>query len=146
MRVLPAILHAGLVARRKGGVWKGALLIGESGTGKSDLTLRLLDQGWRLVADDRVRIWMDEGRPFGRAPEPLTGLIELRGQGVLDGVLMLAFSEIVLVASCVERSVLLERTPSPRVWERHGVILPQFDVHPLEASAPARILALFDRL
>lgn len=146
MTISPAVLHAGLVSKRKEGVWKGVLLIGGSGTGKSDLTLRLMEQGWKLVADDRVLIWADDGRHFGRAPEPLTGLIELRGQGVLEGAPVLAFSEIVLVVSCVERSVSLDRTPLPRVWDLQGVALPHFEAQPLEASAPARILALFDRL
>jgi len=140
------ILHAGLVARRKHGLWTGVLLVGQSGTGKSDLTLRLLDLGWRLVADDRVLFWTDRGRHFGRAPQPLTGVIELRGQAVLEGAPTLAFSEIVLVVSCVERAVSLERAPSPRVWDVEGATLPCFDAHPLEASAPARILTLFDRL
>lgn len=140
------ILHAGLVARRKDGLWRGVLLVGTSGTGKSDLTLRLVEQGWRLVADDRVRIWADQGRYFGRAPEPLSGVIELRGQGVLERAPSLSFSEIVLVVSCVERSVSLDRTPSTLVWDPQGAALPRFDAHPLEASAPARILHLFDRL
>ena len=140
------ILHAGLVSRRKDGLWKGVLLVGTSGAGKSDLTLRLVEHGWRLVADDRVRIWADGGRCFGRAPEPLSGLIELRGQGVLDGAPILPFSEIVLVISCVERFLALDRTPSPQVWDLQGAALPRFDAHPLEASAPARILHLFDRL
>jgi serine kinase of HPr protein (carbohydrate metabolism regulator) len=146
MTTSSAILHAGLVARRKGGFWKGVLLLGDSGTGKSDLALRLVERGWSLVADDRVLVWADEARRFGRAPEPLTGLIELRGQGVLEGAPWLSYSEIVLVVSSVERSVSLERTPSPRVRNVQGAALPCFDVHPLDASAPARILALFDRL
>ena len=141
-----AILHAGLVARRKDCLWKGVLLVGESGAGKSDLTLRLVERGWRLVADDRVCIWSEAERRFGRPPETLTGLIELRGQGVLEGAPMLAFSEIVMVVACKEPSVELDRTPSPRFWDLQGAALPRFDAHPLEASAPARILTLFDRL
>ena len=141
-----AIQHAGLVARRKDGLWKGVLLIGESGTGKSDLTLRLVERGWRLVADDRVCIWTDAGRRFGRAPGTLSGLIELRGQGVLEEGAILPYSEIIMVVSCVERCIALDRAPLPHVWDLQGAALPCFDAHPLEASAPARILALFDRL
>lgn len=140
------IVHAGLLARRKAGEWRGVLLVGPSGVGKSDLTLRLSRDGWTLVADDRVRMWTDDGRLFGRAPDTLTGLIELRGQGVLDGAPRLAFSEIVLAILCVEPAVSLDRVPTPGVLEQLGVALPCFSAHPLEASAPARVLALFDRL
>ena len=48
------IVHAGLVALRHGGLWRGALITGPSGSGKSDLALRCLEHGFRLVADDRV--------------------------------------------------------------------------------------------
>jgi len=41
------ILHAGLIALRAGGAWRGALIIGASGTGKSDLMLRAIDYGAR---------------------------------------------------------------------------------------------------
>ncbi len=48
------ILHAGLVALRLEGVWRGALIAGPSGVGKSDLALRAIEAGFRLVADDRA--------------------------------------------------------------------------------------------
>src|SRR3954468_23707618 len=77
------IVHAGLIARRSGGPWRGVLIEGPSGSGKSDLALRALEAGFRLVADDRVVLWASEGRLFGRAPETLFGLIEVRGLDVI---------------------------------------------------------------
>ena len=77
------IVHAGFVARPHGGRWQGVLILGPSGSGKSDLALRLIDQGFSLVADDRVLLWTSGGRLFGRAPETLTCLIEARGVGIL---------------------------------------------------------------
>jgi serine kinase of HPr protein (carbohydrate metabolism regulator) len=50
------IRHAGLVATRLGGRWRGALIEGPSGTGKSDLANRMIATGFRLVADDREYI------------------------------------------------------------------------------------------
>ena len=46
-------IHASCVAI--GG--KGVLLLGDSGAGKSDLALRLIDEGARLVADDRAELY-----------------------------------------------------------------------------------------
>src|SRR5581483_2217647 len=76
------IHHAGLLAKWAEGHWNGVLIEGDSGSGKSDLALRALDEGWALVADDRTLLWACEGRLYGRAPDPIAGLIEARGLGV----------------------------------------------------------------
>jgi len=63
----------------------GVLIIGESGIGKSETGLELIQRGHRLVADDRVELYMmDESRIIGEAPEILRHLIEIRGVGVID--------------------------------------------------------------
>lgn len=128
------IAHAGLVARREGGVWLGALIEGESGAGKSDLALRLLDEGFRLVADDRVLLWTSGGRLYGRAPGVLSGLVEVRGVGVLQAP-VLSMAEVALVV----RFGTPERTPDPAATERLGVRLPTLELSYLEASAPAKL-------
>ncbi len=61
----------------------GLLLLGESGAGKSDLALRLIERGAMLVADDQVVLSVRSGRLIGRAPENLAGLIEVRGVGIV---------------------------------------------------------------
>lgn len=63
----------------------GVLIMGESGIGKSETALELIQRGHRLVADDRVELYMmDESRIIGEAPEILRHLIEIRGVGVID--------------------------------------------------------------
>ena len=76
-------LHASLIARHAPYQWQGVLILGPSGAGKSHLALKAMAAGWRLVADDRVIIWSDQGHVYGRAPETLSGLIEVRGLGVV---------------------------------------------------------------
>jgi hypothetical protein len=46
--------HASCAARMGEGGFDAVLLLGTSGSGKSDLLLRLIDRGWALVADDQV--------------------------------------------------------------------------------------------
>ena len=128
------IRHAGLIARRVDGLWRGVLIEGPSGAGKSDLALRALDQGFRLVADDRVLVWADGGRLYGRAPDTLAGLIEVRGVDVLR-VQPVAFCEIVLVA----RLQTPERIPDFATETILGTSLPLVEVAPFETSAPAKL-------
>ncbi|MCC0030211.1 MAG: HPr kinase/phosphorylase [Brucellaceae bacterium] len=68
----------------------GLLLRGPSGSGKSALALRLIGHMRRagqfaaLVADDRVLLRADGGRLVASAPEPIRGLAELRGYGIVS--------------------------------------------------------------
>lgn len=63
----------------------GTLIIGDSGIGKSETALELVKRGHRLVADDRVDLYMlDESRIIGEPPEILRNLIEIRGLGIID--------------------------------------------------------------
>jgi serine kinase of HPr protein (carbohydrate metabolism regulator) len=136
------ILHAGLVARRLDGRWTGALIQGPSGAGKSDLALRALDHGFRLAADDRTLVWVAGGRLYGRAPDALSGLIEVRGLDVL-ALEALRYCEVSMVA----RLGTPERIPGSATETILGVVLPLLVVAPFEASAPAKLsraLAAFD--
>ena len=60
---------------------RAVLLCGPSGSGKSDLALRLIDGGAQLVADDQVVLRAEGGRIVARAPEALAGRMEVRGIG-----------------------------------------------------------------
>ena len=136
------IRHAGFVATRLGGAWRGVLIEGPSGAGKSDLALRALDLGFRLVADDRTVLWISGGRLYGRAPPALQGAIEVRGLDVIS-LAALPFAEVALVA----RPGTPERMPQPAFAEILGWPIPllQLDFH--HASAPAKLrraLDLFD--
>lgn len=62
---------------------RGLLIEGEPGTGKSSLTLALLDRGAALVGDDSLLIEAREGKLWAH-PHPATrGLLEVRNLGLL---------------------------------------------------------------
>jgi len=132
-------VHAGLIALYDRGAWHGVLIEGESGSGKSDLALRCLSLGFRLVADDRTRLWVSEGRLFGAAPEPIAGLIEARGLGVVP-VETRRLAEVRLVVRCTMPQEPLERMPEPSDCALLGVVLPRIAVRPLEASTPQKVI------
>jgi len=139
------IRHAGLIARRVAGHWRGALIEGPSGVGKSDLALRALDQGFRLVSDDYTLVFASNGQLFGRAPDALAGLIEVRGLGVLpQGRLPLC--RVRLLVRCVDRPQAVERLPEPAVEMVVGVALPVLDLWPLEPAAPTKVGRMLEHL
>ncbi|WP_246149140.1 HPr kinase/phosphorylase [Skermanella pratensis] len=118
---------------------------GPSGSGKSDLALRLIDGGGRLVADDQVELSLDAaGRVMARAPKPLAGLLEVRGVGILpvDAVRTAPIGLIVDLGADdpierlpeVETCLLLDR-PIRRVA-----------LAPFHASTPAKVRLAAARL
>ncbi|NQE65273.1 HPr kinase/phosphorylase [Caulobacter sp. RHG1] len=139
------IRHGGLIARRLNGVWRGALIEGPSGIGKSDLALRALDAGFRLVADDRVLTFPSSGKLYGKPHETLAGLMEIRGLGVVRQT-ALPLCEIALVIRCVETPEAVERLPDPRFTVITGVSVPVFDLWPREPAAPLKIGAMMQSL
>ena len=90
---------------------KGVLLMGPPGSGKSDLALRLIDGGARLVADDRTDLVLNDDKLTARAPKELAGRIEVRGIGIvaLDAVQDIPVALVVEMAPAEE----LERISDP---------------------------------
>lgn len=113
----------------------GVLLLGASGAGKSDLALRLIDGGARLVADDQVVIERCGDHLIARAPEGLRGLIEVRGVGILR-VPPRARTRLVLA---VELTWPMDRLPGRAQFLLLGVRLPLIMLDPFAASAPAAL-------
>jgi HPr kinase/phosphorylase len=63
----------------------GVLIQGDSGSGKSESVIGLLQRGASLVADDAVRLRLIEDREIvASAPEMTRGMIEIRGLGILN--------------------------------------------------------------
>lgn len=95
----------------------GVLLLGDSGIGKSEISLGLIKKGHRLVADDRVDVREVNGTLIGTCPESIYGMMEVRGIGIIDVARMFGINslekraEINLVISLVpfEQTEPLER-------------------------------------
>jgi len=62
----------------------GILLSGESGIGKSECALELIKRGHRLIADDAVDIKEIDGMLLGSCPYITSGMLEVRGMGIID--------------------------------------------------------------
>ncbi|HEX6979130.1 MAG TPA: HPr kinase/phosphatase C-terminal domain-containing protein [Alphaproteobacteria bacterium] len=115
----------------------GVLLLGDSGSGKSDLALRLIDAGARLVSDDRTDLVAEGGRLFASSPATIAGRMEVRGLGIVS-VAHVSYSVVGLAIELVPRTSV-ERLPVARSKSWLGVEVPLLAFDPFEASAPAKV-------
>ena len=117
---------------------RAVLIGGRSGQGKSDLTLRLIDRGARLISDDYVFVRRVEGRLLASPPAKIEGMIEVRGVGILE----MEFGKDVPVALFVDLDLAPERLPTAEERRKlAGVELPGIGLNGLEASAPIKVEA-----
>lgn len=113
------------------------LIRGPSGSGKSDLALRLIDSGAALVADDQTALAAEGGRLFATVPEAIAGLIEVRGVGILR-LPHCPRAPLALVVDLVP-SEQVERLPEPSSAVLLGVAVPRLAMAAFEASAAAKV-------
>lgn len=118
----------------------GILIRGGPGAGKSDLALRLIDGGARLISDDQVRLRIRDGTVIASAPDALRGMLEVNGIGLmrLDAPHLAEEASVTLLADLVE-SGAAERLPQPQQEKVLGIGIPCVAIFPFEASAPAKL-------
>ena len=127
-------VHASCVAI--GG--RAVLIGGRSGSGKSDLALRLIDRGARLVSDDYTLIRRTGSGLLAAAPETIAGKIEVRGIGIL----LFEPERDVPVALFVDLDQVPQRMPQTAETRIvAGVAVPMIGLGGLEPSAPLKVEA-----
>jgi len=132
-------LHASTVALDG----RGVLISGPSGSGKSDLALRLLDRGFVLVSDDRTIVRKEGSRLIASAPETIRGKLEVRGVGIVE----MEHQRDVPIALVVELTSDIQRLPDEgRERLILGSAIPLINVDAMTASAPSKVAVALDRL
>lgn len=132
-------LHASCVA--SGG--RAVLIAGPSGSGKSDLALRLIDRGFTLVSDDRTIVRKLGDRLISSAPDTIRGKLEIRGIGIVE---METVSDVP-VALVVELTSDIQRLPDDsRERLILGAAVPLISVDAMTASASSKVALALDRL
>ena len=122
---------------------RAVLITGPSGSGKSDLALRLLDRGFRLVSDDQTIVKLDGHRLLASPPPTIAGKLEIRGIGIVevDNV------DDVPIALMVDLSADIERMPEEgRTRPILGVDVPLVSLDAMTASAPSKVAVALDLL
>lgn len=121
--------------------------MGPSGIGKSDLALRMLAEGWSLVADDWTQVWASGGHLYGAAPPRINGLLEVRGVGIVSlrsRYPVRAQTRLSLAITATHEAV--ERLPTAESWSHQGVAIKHLRLDPRPASASLAIAAAFAAL
>jgi HPr kinase/phosphorylase len=117
----------------------GVLIRGPSGSGKSDLALRLIDEGAALVADDYCQLSMADGRLVATCPAAIKGKLEVRGIGIVSRPVNERCT-IGLVVDLMDKH-LIERMPENPATTVEGVTIACFAIDPFCASATAKVRA-----
>ena len=132
-------IHASTVATEG----RAVLITGASGSGKSDLALRLIDRGFTLVSDDQTIVRREGDRLIASAPPTIAGKLEIRGLGIVD---METVSDVP-VALLVALTSNIQRLPDDsRERPILGVALPLISIDALSASAPSKVALALDHM
>jgi serine kinase of HPr protein (carbohydrate metabolism regulator) len=134
---------------------KGVLLRGDSGSGKSDLALRLIDRGALLVADDLVHLTsppfplpasrrsLPRGNIRAILPphaEAHRGIMEIRGLGLMR----VPHADGTILHLVIDLAARVERYPEPKTVDILGVMISHLILNAFEASAVAKVIAALE--
>lgn len=132
-------LHATTVAINGHGV----AIMGASGSGKSDLALRLIDRGAVLVSDDYTEFSNEDGLLIASPPNSISGLIEVRGLGIVTR----AHCQNVSVKLIIDLDLAPERFPETQLRrDVLGISIATLALAAHEASSPIKVEWALDRV
>ncbi len=122
----------------------GVLIIGKSGSGKSDLALRLIDRGARLIGDDRVVLEKHGDGLLAFPHNNIRGMLEIRGAGIVK----LPFVKKIRIVAVIN---LDENNPEryPAEFKKiriADVAVPVCGLNAFEQSAPAKVEMILGRI
>ena len=114
----------------------GIMILGKPGSGKSDLALRLIDNGATLVSDDLTICKKIGENIFLFSTEEIRGLLEVREIGIIT----VPYVEKVRLKMITELTNNdNERLPKPKSVKILGVRIPKLNINGKNPSAVAKV-------
>tara|TARA_B100000963_G_C22386133_1_gene562358 strand:- start:315 stop:740 length:426 start_codon:yes stop_codon:yes gene_type:complete len=114
----------------------GVLIMGDSGSGKSDLALRLIDNGATLISDDITICRKKQNFIFLSSPPETKGLLEVREVGIIT----VPFVEEIKLRMVVKlKQENLMRSPGKRFQKILGIKFPFITIDAKNSSAVAKV-------
>ena len=114
----------------------GVLILGDSGSGKSDLALRLIDNGATLISDDISICRKNSNNIYLYCPSETKGLLEVREIGIIT----VPFVERIKLRLVVNlKSNNNERFPKDSCFRILGIKIPIINIEGKNSSAVAKI-------
>ncbi len=133
------ILHGSAVRLQGQDVPPAAVLLrGFSGCGKSDLAFRLIAAGGTLICDDQVVLERRQDQVMAEAAEPIRGLLEIRGVGLVK-LPVAPPTPLRLVVDLVPREDV-PRLPERETVDILGIAIICLKLHAFDASTPLKII------
>lgn len=114
---------------------RAILITGASGSGKSDLALRLIDRGAVLVGDDQLHLSADDNRLIAHVPETIAGRMEVRGVGIIA----MKHESPMPVSLIIDLASSPARMPEPHSRTLCGVSVPEVALAPFEKSSTLKV-------
>lgn len=125
-------IHATAVAK----AGRAVLILGDSGSGKSDLAFRLLDRGWTLVGDDQIHLARTGSQLTAVCDPRLANRLEVRGLGLID---VPTPQDPVPVGLVVQLEDAPQRLPAYEERSFLDVNLPLLRLHAFEISSVLKL-------
>lgn len=127
---------------------EGVLIVGNSGVGKSETAIELINRGHRLIADDAVEIRRVSSKSLvGTAPENIRHFMELRGVGVINARNLFGIGAVKMTEK-IDIIINLELWDENKVYDRMGLEEEYMDILGIKIPAitvpvkPGRNLAI----
>ena len=118
LHLAPRVTRHGVLVEVYG---EGILLLGESGVGKSETAMELVNRGHRLIADDAVEIRRVSNKSLvGTAPDNIRHFIELRGIGIINASRIFGAGAVKLTEK-IDLVINMEQWDANKVYNRMGL-------------------------
>lgn len=129
-------MHASFVLWRN----KGILFRGKSGSGKSELALKFIEnKNAVLVADDVVELKVRQNKLWGSSPQNIRGLLEIRNVGI-SRYEYAKEATVSLLVNLLPAKENLERLPKNKTENILGVEIPAIDLYAEDTTILEKII------